>query len=224
VTEPSGIPAQTFKEALEVAGDRVRAARDELCALDASAGDGDLGATLDAGFAEVGLWLESSEESDDIGAMLHEVGMQLARKAPSTIGALLGSAFMRAGKELAGRPELRAEDAVTLLEAAASGVADRGRAVVGQRTILDAMTAAAAGAALAANQGLDTAGVLRSAAVGAKNGADETATMEPVHGRAGWIAERARGTRDAGAAAWAVYVDGLAEACRPLESEQVDPA
>lgn len=37
--------------------------------------------------------------------------------------------------------------------------------------------------------------------------------MEPKFGRAAWIPERARGTKDAGAIAWALWVDALAEGC-----------
>jgi hypothetical protein len=38
--------------------------------------------------------------------------------------------------------------------------------------------------------------------------------MKPVHGRASWIGERAEGLHDAGAVAWALFVEGLADALR----------
>jgi dihydroxyacetone kinase-like protein len=222
VTAQAGIPAPLFRNALMVAGGRVRSARDELCALDASAGDGDLGATLELGFTEIATLLDSSAEYEDIGALLRAVGLELARKAPSTMGTLLAGAFLQAGKELAGCTELGARDAVTFLRAASEAVADRGHAAVGERTVLDSMAPAAAAAAASAEQGGSPAAVFAAGASGAQEGAAATAGMEPKHGRANWIKERAFGSRDAGAVAWAVYVGGLADACGALALERVD--
>ena len=224
MTAAAVIPAPLLKDALVAAGDRVRQARDELCALDASAGDGDLGATLDLGFAEITAYLQGSPEPQDIGSMLRGVGMELARKAPSTIGTLLAGAFLRAGKELAGCNGLAASDAVRFLQATATGVAERGHATVGERTVLDSMSAGVDAAAAKAAAGGDAVAVLRAGADGAQQGAQATASMEPRHGRAGWIKERAQGTRDAGAVAWAVFLGGLADGCAALDLGGVDPA
>src|SRR5579871_3503905 len=116
-----------FKEAMAVAGGRVVAPRDDLCALDAGAGDGDLGATLAMGFGVLGEWLDLFE-GDDLGALLVGYGAQLARTAPSTIGTLLATAYMRAGKQVMGLSEVQGPDIAALLDAAAQGVAERGRA------------------------------------------------------------------------------------------------
>jgi dihydroxyacetone kinase-like protein len=213
MSDAPALPAAEFRLALLAAGDRVTAARDDLCALDAAAGDGDLGATLATGFVHVREVLEADDGSD-VGAMLVLVGRQLATKAPSTIGALLGTAFLRAGGRLAGVVEVRAADAAALLDAAAAGVAERGGAEAGQRTILDAMLPAAAAAERTAAEGGSATAAFEAAAAGARAGADATAGMEPQHGRAGWIADRARGTKDAGATAWATYLEGLAAGCR----------
>jgi phosphoenolpyruvate---glycerone phosphotransferase subunit DhaL len=214
VSIASAISASEFKVAIAVAGANVRSAREELCALDAAAGDGDLGATLDVGFAEVDVVLEQADDGD-IGAFLTAAGMALARKAPSTIGTLLAGAFLSAGKDFAGANELTPTSAARFFETTATAVADRGRAEAGQRTILDAMLSAAEAAATSVEEGADAVGVVQAAAGGARAGADSTASMEPVHGRAGWVGERARGLHDAGAVAWAIYVEGLARASDP---------
>jgi dihydroxyacetone kinase len=77
--------------------------------------------------------------------------------------------------------------------------------------VLDAMDAAAGAAERAAADGLPAGAALEQAADAAWAAAKATAEMEPKHGRAAWISERARGTPDAGAVAWAVFVGGLAE-------------
>jgi len=193
------------------AAERMCLARDDLCALDALAGDGDIGTTLATGFTYVQEVL-SKHEGDDVGAMLIQVGIGFGRKAPSTIGALLATAFLRAGRELTGVSSLDAFHIAAILEAAAAGVSERGEVTTGMRTILDAMDAGAVAAADAAAHGLGPSIALRNAADGACAGAEATALMEPMVGRAGWIKDRARGTKDAGAVAWAVFLDALAQA------------
>ncbi|MGA6209477.1 DAK2 domain-containing protein [Nocardia testacea] len=197
-----------LRHGLAVAGSRVQAARERLCELDAVAGDGDLGATLAAGFAAVDEHL-AEIEADDVGTVLRQVGIKLAQRAPSTAGALLGAAFMRSGAMLEGIRQLDTAEAVTLLVAAADAVRERGGAQPGERTIVDAMDAAATAAkGVRADNG--PVAVFSAAAAAADAGACATAAMEPRHGRAAWIADRARGSEDAGARAWAVILDGLA--------------
>jgi dihydroxyacetone kinase len=208
------ISRDVFRNALLIASDCMCRARDELCALDAAAGDGDLGVTLAVGFTCVRETL-SVVGDENVGAMLTQVGGTLARAAPSTIGALLATAFMRAGRQLNGVSELEAADVAAMLRAAAAGVAERGGVTTGQRTVLDAMDASAVAAESALERGLGPIETLREAAAGARAGAEATAMMEPQVGRAAWIRDRAFGRLDGGAVAWATFVNGLADGIAP---------
>jgi phosphoenolpyruvate---glycerone phosphotransferase subunit DhaL len=211
-TQPSaGIPAAVFRQAMLAAGEQVAADRDMLSALDATAGDGDLGVTLATGFGQVALALEQAAATD-VGALLTQTGRTLLRKAPSTFGSLLGLAFVRAGSALEGVPQLSAADVGRLLTVLTQAVSERGGAVPGQRTVVDALDGAAAAARAAAEADLAAEEVLAAAASGAAEAADRTAEMEPAFGRAAWLADRARGSRDAGAVAWAVYIGALSAA------------
>jgi len=216
MTQAQTIAGADFKAALIHAGDCMCAAKDELCALDGAAGDGDLGATLATGFAHVRECLLEADTSD-IGAMLSQAGLQLARKAPSTIGTLLATAFMAAGKDLAGVSAVDATQVAVSLRVATDALASRGGATPGERTIVDAMDGAATSATRAAEQGADAQQTLTAAAEGARIAAEATAYMEPRHGRAGWLREGAGGTADAGAVAWAIYLGGLAQGLAPDE-------
>ena len=128
------------------------------------------------------------------------------------MGSLLGLAFMRAGTAFQGATQLSAADVARLLAVLTQAVSERGGAVAGQRTVVDALDGAAAGAAAAAAAGLAAADVLARAAKAAADAADSTADMKPVFGRAAWLADRARGKRDAGAVAWATYIAALSAA------------
>jgi dihydroxyacetone kinase-like protein len=198
-----------LREALRRVADRLEAARDELCALDAIAGDGDLGVTMATGFAAIRPLIETPP-AQDAGQLLSQAAMQIGRVAPSTMGTLTATALLRAGTKVRGKLDLGAADLADALEAAAQGMKDRGKADVGQRTAIDALAPAATAAREAATAGESAAVALTRAAEAAEAGAAATAEMEPVHGRAGWIADRARGNRDAGATAWATILRALA--------------
>jgi phosphoenolpyruvate---glycerone phosphotransferase subunit DhaL len=209
MTSAGPISAAKFRQAMLAAGAAIQDQRDMLSILDGTAGDGDLGATLAMGFGQVRETLEQLGGAD-IGVLLAGTGRTLLRRAPSTIGSLLGLAFMRVGSEFQGVAQLDSADVARLLTGIARAVSDRGGAVPGQRTVVDALDGAAVAAGAAAAAGLSAEDVLARAASGALEAADRTADMEPQFGRAAWVAERARGSRDAGAVAWAIYLGGLA--------------
>jgi dihydroxyacetone kinase-like protein len=213
MSDARAIPTWAFREGLRRAATAVEAANENLCMLDAAAGDGDLGTTLTAGFSRVRATLDSNPSADP-GRMLKETGLELARSAPSTIGTLLAGGFIRAAPVLDGVNELDAAHVAAMLRAVSTSVAERGGAQAGERTVLDAMEPAALAAAQVDAAGGDAFQALAAAAEAAETGAEATTQMEPRHGRAGWIQDRARGSKDAGAAAWAIYLTGLADGCQ----------
>jgi phosphoenolpyruvate---glycerone phosphotransferase subunit DhaL len=213
----STVSAASFKAAMLAAGKHMAGERDSLSGLDAAAGDGDLGATLAAGFTHVDEALNALPEGEDVGTLVKTAGTTLARKAPSTFGALLGGGFMRVGSEFQGVTELSAEDVSRLMERLLTAISERGGAVPGQRTMVDALDGGARAAAEAAAGGRGAAEVFAAAAGGASEAADATAEMDAQFGRAAWVSERAKGHRDAGAVAWATYIGALANSIRSGE-------
>ena len=172
--------------------------RDELNRLDGVAGDGDLGlttATAAAALIDLAPSLDEMAEADAV----RRCGRELASKAPSTGGTLLAFALMAAGKaEIApGAPPL--SRAAAYLEAAAAAIQARGGAAPGDRTMLDALVPATAAIREAASGGSSAVEAARAAVVAADAGARATASMTATVGRAGWLADRARGHEDAGA-------------------------
>lgn len=91
------------------------------------------------------------------------------------------------------------------LSAAFEGIAARGKAQLGERTLLDALHPAVE--AFQSEQ--DGQAGLIAAALASRSGASATALMSPKHGRAGWIGERAKGFEDAGATVIAVAFESL---------------
>jgi dihydroxyacetone kinase len=191
------------------------AARDELNRLDGVAGDGDLGLTVTTAaraLIELAPTLAELEEADAI----RRCGTELARRAPSTGGTLLAFAFMAAGKAGVDPAAPPVERAAGYLDAAARSIAERGRVAPGERTMLDALRPAADAVRSAADAGADVATAAGLAAQAADDGARATMSMDAKVGRAGWLAERAAGSEDAGARLIAI---GAAAAARRVPSD-----
>jgi dihydroxyacetone kinase-like protein len=183
---------QEFVAALNKLADGLEANAEEFTHLDSEAGDGDLGLT--AGKIAGGIRLALAEPGDSVKQLVLNLGKEISKAAPSTFGTLYASGFLAAG--LAINDD---DDALTQLraglQAALDKIALRGKSEEGQRTLLDALGPATRAARAAS----DMAGALSSAAQKSGEGVEATKGMDPQHGRAGWIGERAKGLADAGA-------------------------
>ena len=186
-------------------------ARDELNRLDGIAGDGDLGLTASRA-AEALVELAPTIGDVDPTAAAKTLGMALARRAPSTGGTLIAFACLAAGKADVPADGSDLDAVATLLDAARAEVATRGKVAQGDRTMLDAIGPAVDAFRAAVEEGLSAARAVRIAADAADQGAAATAGMEATTGRAGWLADRARGHEDAGARLVAVVFEAAARA------------
>lgn len=169
--------------------------RDDLIELDGVMGDGDLGLTMLAVFSAADDFISGYEDSD-LGAGMMKAGMVMAKAAPSTMGTLMATGFMRGGKALKGKSELGKEEITTFFEAFVQGIMDRGKAKPGEKTIIDALYPASE--ALKASEGsLSEALAAAKAAAGA--GVEATKDMVAQHGRAAYYQEKSRTIQDPGA-------------------------
>ena len=123
--------------------------KDELCEMDAQMGDGDLGLTMHKGYSALPDLIRENAEPGDIGKTLMKSGMKMASVVPSTMGTLMSSGVMEGGKALKGKSEIGPAELSTYLTAFAAGIQKRGKCALGDRTILDAVDAAAKKAAAA---------------------------------------------------------------------------
>jgi dihydroxyacetone kinase-like protein len=183
---------------LEKMATDMEAQKDYLCELDGAMGDGDQGVTMAIGFGAIRKALDSLKDQD-IGTILTKSGLTFNGTAASTIGALLATACMRAGREAKEKREIGLADVATMLEAAQIGIQERGKAQVGDKTVLDALapTVAALQAAVAA--GVPFGEALRRSLAAAETGLKATIPLKAKMGRAAWIAERSVGHQDPGA-------------------------
>ncbi|WP_323991710.1 dihydroxyacetone kinase subunit DhaL [Nguyenibacter sp. L1] len=190
---------------LRRAAQAIEERRDVLSALDAAIGDGDHGANMARGFRAVAEKLR--DPPSDAASLFRLVGMTLIGSVGGASGPLYGTLFLDMGKAARGVPVLDAAAWHALLSAGVAGVAARGKAAAGDKTMLDALIPAAA--ALSGTDSVRKA--LARAADAARKGADATIPMVARKGRASYLGERSAGHMDPGAASSALLLSMLAE-------------
>lgn len=197
---------------VRLSADSIAEARNELTELDRQIGDGDHGANLDRGFAAVRTKVDGLE-AENVGDVLKVVATTLMSTVGGASGPLYGTAFLRAAK-VTGIPDLNAHAVVALLEGALEGITSRGRAVVGEKTMVDAWSPAVDAAEAAAGAGAAPAEVLEAALAAAEEGAASTVDLIATKGRASYLGERSRGHLDPGARSTVILLRAAAEAAR----------
>jgi phosphoenolpyruvate---glycerone phosphotransferase subunit DhaL len=182
--------------------------RDALTQLDAAIGDADHGANMDRGMTAAVAALEA-QPADDAAAVLKAVATTLIKTVGGASGPLYGTFFLRAAGALDGGDGAALAKAV---RAGLDGVAARGKAEAGDKTMLDALIPAcdALDEALAADKPLGEA--LNAAAEAAARGRDATEPMVARKGRASYLGERSAGHVDPGAASATLLVEAAATA------------
>jgi dihydroxyacetone kinase-like protein len=190
----------------------IEADKDRLSALDGAIGDADHGITMALGFAAVmaalsGVDADTASPADVFNAaaksFLNAVG--------ASAGPLYATAFMRAGAAVKGRAMLDRDAVVDIVSAMAKGIADRGKAAPGEKTMLDAWAPAADAMTAARDRGADLRACLEAGAAAAEAGAEATKAMLATKGRAARLGERSLGHMDPGAASAAVILRVMAD-------------
>lgn len=185
--------------------------RVELITLDRAIGDGDHGENLDRGFSAVLAKLPEVADDATPGDVLKLVATTLISTVGGAAGPLFGTAYLKAAGAVAGATELDGAALVALLTAARDGIVLRGKAAVGEKTMIDAWTPAVDAASAALAEGKSEAEILRSAADAAERGAADTEPLVARKGRASYLGDRAIGHRDPGAQSTALLLRAAAD-------------
>ena len=186
--------------------------KDFLTELDREIGDSDHGINMARGFKAVTEKLDP--EITDIGAALKKAGMTLLSTVGGASGPLYGTAFMEAGKVLAGKTSLTAQDVESAFVAAIAGIQKRGKAVRGEKTMLDAIIPASEAFSRKISEGADVVAALEGACESAREGVEYTKTIIATKGRASYLGERSIGHQDPGATSATLMLEAVLEALK----------
>jgi dihydroxyacetone kinase-like protein len=210
---------------LRLAADRIHDQASALTALDQAIGDGDHGTNMDRGFAAIRALLDAGRPEGDgpqgvAAARLKTSGRTLISTVGGAAGPLYGTALMRAGTSVAdAAPDTPGgAAAVAALEAAIAGIQQLGKAMPGEKTMLDALVPAVDAGRAAVAKGATGAEVARAMAEAAEAGALATIPMLATKGRASYLGERSVGHQDPGATSAALLLRALADAAAGAEA------
>lgn len=200
----SQIGSAELAELIAAVAREVADQRERLNRLDAKLGDGDHGTSISAAFVlaveQIGvldqpepaeIWLATAK------ALMNGMG--------GASGALFGTLFLKGVAAARGKGRLTKGDVEAMWRAGLDGVKGRGKAGVGDKTMVDALQPAVE--AFAAGE--DFAGAWRAAADAARVGAEASAAMIARQGRAKFLGERSIGHRDAGATTIALMFEAI---------------
>lgn len=201
------ITTQSIPLFLEAIKAEITANADEVTALDQAIGDGDHVTNLKRGLEA--LEKQTSELSEmDWSAALMKIGMTLMSTMGGASGSLYGSLFVAMGKE-AQKTEMDAAGFADIFDAGVTAVKTRGKADLGEKTMLDTLIPASR----ALNEKADIAAsdLLEVVKKAAYEGMLSTEDMLATKGRASFLGERARGHIDAGARTSQLMICAIAD-------------
>lgn len=160
-----------------------------LTELDRKIGDGDHGINLKRGFGEIKAALPSYEGKTNKEVCM-AMAMILMSKVGGSSGPLLATAFMKAAPE---------ENLPAMLSAAVAGIQMRGKAEVGEKTMVDVLRPAADTLARLTAEGVELKEAMAQVLQEAQTNLDHTKDIIATKGRASYLGERSIGTHDPGA-------------------------
>jgi dihydroxyacetone kinase-like protein len=207
------ISPQSIPAFLEAISQDIEANAEEVTALDQAIGDGDHVTNLQRGLAA--LQEQSAELSEmNWSATLMKIGMTLMSTMGGASGSLYGSLFMAMGKK-AKETEVNQESFAAVFRAGVESVKARGKADLGEKTMLDTLIPAVE--SLEQNNASDLPAQLDALKKAAYDGMLSTKDMLATKGRASFLGERARGHIDAGARTSQLMICAVAEVLQETE-------
>ncbi|HKH54621.1 MAG TPA: dihydroxyacetone kinase subunit DhaL [Propionibacteriaceae bacterium] len=174
--------------------------RDVLTDLDAAIGDADHGNNMTRGMAAVVADLSGTT----VAALAKRAGMTLVSSVGGASGPLYGTFFLRFASAAGEVNELDASSFAVAMRAGLDGLVSRGKAEVGDKTMVDALAPAID--ALERNRAQPLSAGLDAARRAADEGRNATVAMVARKGRASYLGDRSVGHQDPGATSAALLI------------------
>ncbi|GAA6206764.1 dihydroxyacetone kinase subunit DhaL [Cognatishimia sp. WU-CL00825] len=140
-----GLTTATLRTGIEKITAKVEPIGAHLNELDGRLGDGDLGVTMVNGFNNIATI--SDDLPEDFGMACMECAKAMTKVSGSSFGTLMGISLMAVAKQTKGESDIEWERLPDLLQAALDAMIARGGASIGDKTMLDSLTAVIASTA-----------------------------------------------------------------------------
>ena len=197
------ITTDSIKTAATKIAQLMEESADELNAADGLLGDGDLGITMVRGFREI---IEVRDSlPDDVGMALFQCAKAFNKSSGSSYGTLLATGLMSVAKKKKGQQEIQVEEISSLLDDALDAMKQRGKAELGDKTVLDVIAASSQ----AAKDQSDGSSVLKAINDAVTSTIDEFRSRQSKIGRARIFSEKSIGLDDPGMLAFRKMLEAL---------------
>ncbi len=191
---------------------------DELSRLDAAIGDGDHGVNVATALGHARKEIAALDDPTPSGVLSITADAFLDHMCGAA-GALFGSFFQAVARSFADHTAIETAQLADALEVGNDIVARRGKARVGDKTMMDALVPAAAASRAAASDRIAITEALSEAAAAARLGAESTSAMTASLGRARYAEGTSLGIQDPGATTVALVFEAWAAASRDRSRE-----
>lgn len=199
-----------YLEILNKIADEINRNQEELTDLDREIGDGDHGVNIDRGFSEIKKILPTFENLST-PEVFSKIGMTLLTKVGGASGAIYGTAFMNAGIYLKGKENITDEIIVETLKSMIDGIQKRGKAIQGEKTMLDTIIPVYEFLNGAINSGKTLEEIKNDVLAIARNAMESTKDIIATKGRAAYLGERSKGHIDPGAMSSYIMIKVICE-------------
>ena len=190
--------------------------KDYLSELDRKIGDGDHGVTMNIGWMAVKEKLSTINPSDGF----HKICTQIASSFLSAVGASAGplyaTALMRGGGAVKDKNSLDTMSFSLFLNAAANGIKERGKAEIGDKTMLDVWIPAADEMKKKASEGANLMEALECTVNTAENAMNNTKNLLAKKGRSSKLGNRSIGHIDPGAASSFAIINSIFQTLKEM--------
>ena len=208
--------AADLRSLLDAALADLTGVQEELRELDAAVGDGDLGITVSAGARAVRAAVGELPAGTSAADVVKAAGRAFAGGNPSTFAALVGGGVMSSGKVFADADDVTRADVAAFARAVADRIMVKGKAELGDKTILDALVPTV-DLLEHADPGTPPRDLLQAMVATAAEAVRVTSQLQNRRGRAAWLGERSSGHPDPGATAYLRFLEALARAWKTIE-------
>ena len=203
------ISTQDFIKILNDICESIEKQKDYLSELDRAIGDGDHGVTMSIGWTAIKEKLSSINSNEGFQKICMQIASSFLSAVGASAGPLYATALMRGGAAIKDKEFLDALSFSLFLDAAAKGIKDRGKAEIGDKTMLDVWIPAAEEMKKQANSGANLMDALDSTVKNAKNAMNSTKDLLSKKGRSSKLGKRSIGHIDPGAASSFVIINSI---------------
>lgn len=189
--------------------DKVMKKKAYLTQIDSAIGDGDHGIGMYGGMKKAKKKLLSMAGEENVYKLFEEAGSQMLNSMGGASGVIFGSLYLAGAEGMEPKARIDGDDLAKMERKSLSAIKERGKAEVGDKTMVDALAPAVE--AMEENEGKSLLEILKAAEAAAAQGVEDTKNYMAKFGRAKSLLERAIGHQDAGATSVWLILQGMRE-------------